>query len=299
MPVNKEELDEWLIQAVPITNKIKIVDIGASPIGGRPPYKALLHHKLATVTGFEPNPEQFQKLEKSASADAQFYPYAIGDGTQQRLYITHHRGFTSTLKPELLTHSKIENFAEATTVVKEIDLKTTRLDDIDELERIDLLKIDIQGGELAVFENGNEKLRNTLFVHTETAFIPLYVDQPLFSDQDRFLRNIGMLLYGFYSSHKYLPITDHDLSGCVDLRGEIGQLLDADAVFIKDFRKLDKLTNEEIKRMIMISHFVYNAASLVTTCLELLVARNAIDSAVKTDYWNSIRNNLSPPGTLR
>ena len=34
-----------------------IIDIGANPIGGNPPYKAMLEASLCEVIGFEPQPE--------------------------------------------------------------------------------------------------------------------------------------------------------------------------------------------------------------------------------------------------
>lgn len=292
--MHETELNTWLSQLLPLNSKIKIVDIGASPLGGQPPYKRLLDYDLADLVGFEPNPEQFQKLENMQQEGRKFYPYAIGDGTELNLNITHHRGFTSTLLPEQKTHSKIENFEQATRIVNRINTQTVRLDEIDEIDRIDLLKIDIQGGEMAVLENGRMKLADTLFVHTETAFIPLYIEQPLFSDQDRFFRDMGMLLYGFYSMNKYLPHTGREAGRSYPRSQDIGQLLDADAVFMKDFRNLELLDSEKLIRVALIAHFVYSALALTTTCLHHLETRGEIAAGAENTYWNSAVSGENP-----
>ena len=41
-----------------------IIDIGAGPIDGRPPYREMLDYRLCTVTGFEPRPDALAKLEQ-------------------------------------------------------------------------------------------------------------------------------------------------------------------------------------------------------------------------------------------
>jgi hypothetical protein len=39
----------------------EVVDIGANPIDGDPPYRTMLHQGLCRVTGFEPQPEALQQ----------------------------------------------------------------------------------------------------------------------------------------------------------------------------------------------------------------------------------------------
>jgi hypothetical protein len=40
-----------------------IVDVGANPIDGDPPYKAMLRLGLCDVVGFEPQPETLARLD--------------------------------------------------------------------------------------------------------------------------------------------------------------------------------------------------------------------------------------------
>jgi len=52
-------------------------------------------------------------------------------------------------------------------VIERVPLETRRLDDVDEIAHLDLLKIDIQGGEVAVFRNGHKKLAEAVAIQTE------------------------------------------------------------------------------------------------------------------------------------
>ena len=79
-----------------------------------------------------------------------------------------------------------------------IKIPTIRLDDVDEIKNIDYLKIDIQGGELEVFKNGVNLLKNCLVIHTEVKFLPMYEGQPLFSEVELFLRELGFVFTVFH-----------------------------------------------------------------------------------------------------
>ena len=82
-------------------------------------------------------------------------------------------------------------------------LDTVRLDDIPETEGIEMIKIDIQGGELAAFRGAAGKLSAALCVQTEVAMVPIYRDQPLFSDQNACLSDFGLRFFGFASANRF------------------------------------------------------------------------------------------------
>ncbi|PQP54937.1 FkbM family methyltransferase, partial [Mycolicibacterium austroafricanum] len=82
-------------------------------------------------------------------------------------------------------------------VLERIPLSTHRLDDISEIEHLDFLKIDIQGGELAVFQNGRTKLADAVAIQTEVSFVTLYRDQPTMGDVDVEMRSQGFVPHCF------------------------------------------------------------------------------------------------------
>lgn len=143
MRVSQELLSD-LKAALPAVRPIEIVDVGASNISAEiPSYDRLLGSGLARLTAFEPNPAEFSRL---VSDDTRRYlPYAIGSGGSADLHITVSPGFCSTLKPNDRINAFIQSFAKLSAVTSRQTIETRRLDDLAEVERIDFLKIDIQG----------------------------------------------------------------------------------------------------------------------------------------------------------
>ena len=77
--------------------------------------------------------------------------------------------------PDAVRHAAILPFE---TFVRPVAVPTRRLDDVSEIPSIDFLKIDIQGGELVVLNNGWEKLRECAVIQIEVSFLSLYKGQP-------------------------------------------------------------------------------------------------------------------------
>ena len=58
-------IDQSISSLIELDEFIDIVDIGANPIDGLPPYKPLLEKNLARVIGFEPNEVQSKETIES------------------------------------------------------------------------------------------------------------------------------------------------------------------------------------------------------------------------------------------
>jgi len=171
---------------------IRIVDVGAVFLGGDN-FDKLVQEGHAQVIGFEPQKEECEKLNARALAEApradkvkrQYFPYFIGDGSRRKFYFTNNTGYTSSLyepNQELAQH--FENLAEVCRVTRVEEVQTTRLDDIPELGEVDFLKMDVQGAELDVIRGARKTLQSVTVIQTEVEYIPLYKNQPLFSDVD-------------------------------------------------------------------------------------------------------------------
>jgi len=122
-----------------------IVDVGANPIDGDPPYKQLLQKRLCRVVGFEPQADALAKLTSRKSELETYLPYVVGNGDEAKLKLCRVRGMTSILNPDQHMLSQFPNFSKWGQVVEETLVATRRLDDISEIESLDFLKIDIQG----------------------------------------------------------------------------------------------------------------------------------------------------------
>lgn len=278
-----------LIRALPLNGPIEVVDIGASglPTSERPPYDPLLSHGLASLTGFEPNPEEWAKLP--ASANRRYLPHAVGDGGLATLHVTRHPGFVSILAPDPAVTAHIHSFAALTEVTAQSPVQTVRLDDLAELPRIDWLKIDIQGGELAAFRGAARKLARALCVQTEVAFTPIYRDQPLFGDQDALLRSLGLRFFGFASAHRFPFTGTPDDLYFEAKRRDIGQLIDADAVYLTDVTGWDRLPDEELKRLFLILTLCYPAIGATLRLAGLLAVRGILPQTLHQRLAQSAR----------
>ena len=239
---------------------IKVVDIGANPIDGPAPYKPLLDGGDTEVVGFEPNLKALAKLNALKGPRETYLPYAVADGKQHTLRHCLLPGMTSLLEPNPAVLGLFASFPQWGSVVATDVVETRRLDDIPETVGLDLLKIDIQGGELMVFENATARLADALVIHTEVEFLQMYKDQPLYGDVERFLRMQGYML------HRFEPLVTRDLSPLLlasDPYAGHSQVFWADAVFVRDLTRLNVLSSEQILRMAVILFDCYRSHDLV------------------------------------
>jgi FkbM family methyltransferase len=177
-----------------------IVDAGASD--GRVSRRLLESFPDATVYAFEPNPDYEQALGAFAASESRFKPQlcALADAAGRRpLHITRSPGATSFFQPSALLH---EYETQSGEIVRTIEVPTTRLDDWAaerSLAGIDVIKLDVQGGELGVLEGATRLLHGSVSaVYTEVLFNPLYDGAALFADLDHFLRVRGFALFNLY-----------------------------------------------------------------------------------------------------
>src|SRR5262249_16118668 len=131
-----------------------VVDIGANPVDGAPPYESLLDARLCRLTGFEPQPVALAELNRKKGTNETYLPYAVGDGREHTLNLRAYSGWTSQFVPSAAALDVFSFFKTNARIVDRMQLKTRRLDDITELDGIDFHKIDIQGSELAVLVHG-------------------------------------------------------------------------------------------------------------------------------------------------
>ncbi|HTQ18672.1 FkbM family methyltransferase [Mycobacterium sp.] len=253
-----------------------VVDIGANRLGGhfRPPYLRMLKAGLCHVTGFEPQRSAFLELQRIRGPNELYLPHAVGDGNQHTLKVCRASGMTSLLEPDPITLGLLdaENSAE---VLERVPLETRRLDDISEIEHLDFLKIDIQGSELSVFQNGHNKLAKAVAIQTEVSFINWYQNQPSFGEIDVELRGQGFI------PHYFTELKVWNIGGHPGERAR--QVLEADFVYVRDFFRVD-MNDEQLKHLALVAHYCYGSFDLAARCVSLLEERQALDAGSKERY---------------
>jgi hypothetical protein len=234
-----------------------VVDIGANPIEGEPPYRPLLDAQLCRITGFEPQPSALAELNLRKGAHEIYFPYAVGDGEAHTLNLCAYSGWTSTFVPSAA-----------------------------EVDDIDFLKIDIQGGELAVLAHGREKLKNAVVIQTELQFVNLYEGQPSFGQVDQELRAQGFIPHAFAALKKW-PISPLQFGG--DPTQPLNQLLEADVVYVRDFVHPNDMSSDQLKQLCLIGHSCYNSFDLAGRCVALLEERKVLPAGALQQYIEILR----------
>ena len=267
----------------------EIIDVGANPIDGFPPYKQMLDIGICNLTGFEPQPSVLADLIKNKKNNENYLPYVLGNGEKQVLKICRGTGMTSLYEPDMAVLNLFDALVPYAQVIAREEVATIRLDDVEEIGKIDFLKIDIQGGELSVFQSGRKRLADAVVIQTEVSFVQIYKNQPSFGEIDLELRNQGFIPHCFPEIKKW-PISPCVVNG--DQRRSLNQLLEADIVYVRDFSMPEKLSSEQLKQLALISHYVYKSYDLTIYCLSQLQLRCAIDNNSINLYLQILRDQI-------
>jgi FkbM family methyltransferase len=264
----------------------EIVDVGANPIDGEPPYVTMLAAGLCRVTGFEPQEQALLELQRNRGPNERYLPYAVGDGGRHTLNICAASGMTSLFEPDPDTLSLFNDLKPLGEVIRRIPVETRKLDDISEVERLDFLKIDVQGSELAVFKGGATKLSTAVAVQTEISFVTLYKNQPSLGEVDLEMRGQGFMPH-LFAAVKQWPIAPCVVDG--NPRQPLHQLLEADIVYVRDFSRPDLISDEQLKHLALIVHHCYGSFDLALRCVMLLEQRQALESGAQNRYLQLVR----------
>lgn len=243
---------------------VDIVDIGANPIDGDPPYKGLLQCGAARLVGFEPNPGALARLNRAKGPSETYLPYAVGDGGRHTLNLCQAEGMTSLLTPNRTFFQYFHGFSDWARIVRKMEVDTVRLDDVEQIRHLDYLKIDIQGGELTVFKNAPRRLAECLVIQTEVEFLPLYEGQPLFSEVEMHLRALGFVF------HRFWPLRTRAIKPMLidnDPYKGLSQVVDGDAVFVRDFTRFELLDSAQLLKLALVMHDVYRSFDVALRAL--------------------------------
>ena len=262
---------------------LRIVDVGANPLGGRRgPYQHLVDAGQATLLGFEPDPQVFAELAAARAPGETYLPLAVGDGARHKLRICAMSGMNSLLEPNFALLDLTHLHGQWAQVREVVEIDTVRLDEVPEARGMDYLKIDIQGGELMAFEHAQARLDDCLVVHTEAMFVPMYVGQPLFAEQELALRRHGLMVHTFtdVAGHALKPFAINN-----DPHAPISQLFWADVVFIRDITRLERLSDAQLLKLAVILHEVYHSMDVAYLLLREHDRRGGADLARKYAGW--------------
>ncbi len=248
---------------------ISIVDVGAAPEKCGPYYQPLVDRGVAHVTGFEPDPRAFAKLQATANEHMRYVQAVVGDGTPGTFYKTTFRYTSSLYEPDLEFLDRFANLSLLSQPMTQNATLTQRLDDLIAASEVDFLQMDVQGGELRVLKGAPRLLSKVLLVVTEVAFVAMYKKQPLFADIDTHMRSAG------FSLHRFLEPFSNYLNPVPEGAPPDGasQLLFTNAIYIPSLDAVDRLPVPRLLKLVAILHDCFNSWDLCLHLLDRLAAR--------------------------
>ena len=277
-----------LLEFFPEEFQINILDVGAA-LAERPPYQSLVEVGRGKIFGFEPNREACERLNREYGNSHRFFPFFVGDGGPAIFHETNWAPTGSLYEPNSRLLEKFQNLAEVVTPVATHAVNTTRLDDIAEIGDIDFIKIDVQGSELVVFENASRALSGALLIQTEVEFVELYKGQPMFADVDTFLRANGFQFHTMngVSGRAFKPLVANG-----DVNSAFRQSLWADALYVRDWMRLEDLSETKLRNCAILVHDVLRSYDLAHLVLSALDSRTGGGRAA--DYLQRLVGNNPP-----
>lgn len=125
--------------------------------------------------------------------------YAIDKEKTITTWVDGNQGASSLLKAS--GKYEVEKYAQKEIYVDAITLKTFMLEN--NIDDIDLLWMDIQGGELNALKGLYDKIKKVKIMHIEVEFFEIYENQPLFKEILSFLDESGFKFLGFTQNGYY------------------------------------------------------------------------------------------------
>ena len=235
-----------------------ICDIGASSVDPTPFIDELIKNVDCFLYGFEPNEEEFKKL--NSTDKKKYFNYAVGNGQIETLNICSAPGMTSILEHDFEYLKLFHGFSDWAKVTKKVKVQTKKLDDVNFDKKIDFLKIDVQGYEHEVIKNGNKTIKDCLVVQLETSPIPLYKNEKSFAHVCLQLENLGFQLHSFnqINTRCFKPVILQN-----NIYSGLNHLFQLDCVFVKKLNLFDKFDLEQLKKIGLILFYSFGSYDLV------------------------------------
>lgn len=195
-----------------------VIDIGGSR--GQFARDILQRFPGAVIHSFEPIPECFAELQRLALSHPNLHPHNLALSDESGRADFNVSAFNDSSSLQTMRPEHLEAWPH-TVRERVISVEKARLDDRlapRQLARPIMVKIDVQGHELAVIRGAAAILAASQRVMVECNFAPLYEGQPAFDDLYREMKQLGFSLDGLISPLRH-PLT--------------GELLSADLIFYR------------------------------------------------------------------
>jgi FkbM family methyltransferase len=184
-----------------------VIDVGARSAGMEGKWWRL--DGVAAYFGFEPDVEECGRLNASAQGldgIEKYFPVALGAAEEEAtLFITQNPACSSLYAPDeaVITRYPELQVAKRTSEMKVSVVPLDKWWDDNARPDVSFVKLDTQGSELDILRGGVRLLKGCVGCEVEVEFSPIYRQQPLFHEVDRFMREAGFTLWRLYGLCHY------------------------------------------------------------------------------------------------
>lgn len=194
--------DTFKVQKEILKESCKVIfDVGANR--GKISEHYINLFPYAAIYGFEPFPGMYELYKRKFENNKQVKPFEMALGNSisvAKFFVNKNPDTNSLLASTKMGLSSDELVAQ----IKEIEVNVNRIDDFCKehgITQIDILKLDIQGGELAALKGAESMLssKKIKLIYAETYFRQQYKEQPLFHDISKYLETVGYAIQDFYN----------------------------------------------------------------------------------------------------
>jgi FkbM family methyltransferase len=208
-----------------------------------------------TIYGFDADSDACEAAnvalsQKKINWTEEHIPLALGKSSEERtLYVTHAPMCSSLYQPNESLLARFAGLQELAGLDFSISIETTTLDlfcETENIANIDFLQIDVQGADLDVLKGSKNLLsKSVLGIQIEVEFSPLYSEQPLFRDIDKYLDKYKFSLFDLLLSRRTRTRSP------IHSQSREGQLLWGDAIYFRDLISEKKISNVETPEQIL------------------------------------------------
>jgi len=245
-------------------------------------FDALLASELCELHGFEPQQDAWRELQSRKSRLETYHCKAVGRPGRRTLHLHAVNVWTSLyrMSPSAMAELGYPELADPGRI-REVPIETVDLDAIDDLPPVDILKMDLQGGEVEVLEGGTAKLAGAVAIVTEMRFARCYEGEPMFAEQNAALESLGFRLHKFIDLHSFrVPFREAGRTTFA----MASQLVDADTAYVPAGDLAARLSADQLIFLAVAADALFDSPDLVLRCLDLIVQRGAARRTVIDDY---------------
>jgi FkbM family methyltransferase len=209
------------------------------------------------IHGFEPDPPECERLNAEMAelgiaggyhpvglwSETTELPFEINAASGGHSFIPQNDALTDRWKFENPTEISLSR--DVFRPLETVPMQVTRLDSwaaMKEIAQIDFCKLNVQGAEIEIMDGAGPLLDKTLGLLLEVAFVESYVERPMFSDVDAYVRDKGFIFFDLLAHHYVgraaADIATQHMTLLEPLIGAAtsswGQLIEGHALYLRD-----------------------------------------------------------------